>query len=69
MKTYQVTQQLSWACPNMLIFVNDDNHVIGHQTNPDNALTQQWAEDGEDWGLFNPSEYKECKEVAYPLAA
>ena len=49
MKTYQVYQVTSspeWACPNMLIFVKD-GMIIGNQQNPDNKLTQWWAEDHE----------------------
>ena len=62
MKTYQVTQNLDWACPGMLVFVVD-GRIIGHQQNPANGATQSWAEDGTDWGPFDPSNYKECKLV------
>lgn len=64
MKTFQVTQDLEWACPGMLIFVDDDGNIVGNQANPTNGLTAQWAEDGEDWGKFDPNEFAECKEVA-----
>jgi hypothetical protein len=60
--TYQVTQKNEWACPGMLIFVYD-GRMIGRQINPNNALTQEFAEDEEDWGEFNPSEYAEVKLV------
>lgn len=63
MKTYAITQHLEWCCPGMLIFVDNSGNVIGQQQNPDNDLTQSWSEDGEDWGMFNPADYKEVREV------
>lgn len=63
MKTYQITQKLNWCCPEMLIFIDDDNKIIGNQQNPTNALTQNWAEDNEDWGDFDPDAYLEVIEL------
>ena len=61
MKTYKVTQKLQWCCPDMLVFVDTNNKVIGIQPNPDNTLTQQWAE--QNYGDFNPTEYEKIELV------
>ena len=63
MKTYSVIQHLDWCCFGMLIFVDDNGNVIGHQQNPTNDLTQNWSEEGENWGAFDSSDYKEVREV------
>lgn len=62
MKTYQVTQKNEWCCPNMLIFV-EDGLIVGQQDNAENSLTQHWAIDGEDWGIFNPDDYAKVAEI------
>ena len=61
-KTYKVVQNLEWSCPSMLVFV-EDGKVLGYQTNPENKLTQMWAEDEDDWGKFNPGDYQEVIEI------
>ena len=61
--TYQVIQHNEWCCPGMLIFVDERQNIVGQQQNPDNALTQQWAEDDEDWGIFDPSNYKSVTKI------
>jgi hypothetical protein len=58
-QTYQVTQNPEWSCPNMLVFVQN-GMVIGHQQNPENKLTQWWAEDHEIVP-FNKRDYKKVK--------
>lgn len=63
MKTFQVIQSPEWSAPNMLVFVNEANEIIGQQVNPQNALTQEWADDGETWGQFNPANYQFVTEV------
>lgn len=63
MKTFQVTQNPAWACPQMLIFVDDDGNIIGQQTNPANALTQEWADDNDNWGHFDPDSFHSVAEV------
>lgn len=61
-EVYQVTQSLEWCCPGMLVFVME-GEVIGYQQNPDNGLTQTWAEDGETMGVFNPDDYVSCEQI------
>lgn len=57
MIVYQVINKPVWVCPGMLVFVDQfSGEVIGTQTNPDNDLTMQWAEE-ESWGTFDPTEY------------
>ncbi len=63
MKTFQVIQSPAWSAPNMLIFVNSQNEIVGQQVNPQNALTQEWAENGENWGQFNPANYQSVSEI------
>lgn len=63
LKMYQVIQYPEWSCPGMIYFVDENNKVVGNQQNPNNDLTQSWAEDGEDWGEFDPAEFKECVEI------
>lgn len=60
MKTYQVIQKNTWANPNMLIFVDESGMVVGHRLNPNNSMTESWAEEGEDWGFFSPEDYESC---------
>ena len=45
----------------MLIFVDDQNQIIGNQQNPNNGLTSHWAEDDENWGGFHPEDYEKCE--------
>ena len=44
----------------MLIFVNDDNMIIGCQENPNNGLTLRWMDDDDDLEIFDPSDYEKC---------
>lgn len=62
MITYQVVNNPAWSCPRMLVFVDQfSGEVLGVQTNPNNDLTAQWAEEHESWGPFDPTEYAEVK--------
>ena len=63
MVVYQVIQHNEWCCPGMLVFVDDNGNIFANQTNPENGLTYQSKEDHEDWGKFDPADYKEVKEV------
>ena len=63
MTIYQVTQNNTWACPGMLVEVDDNNEVVSIQQNPDNASTITYPEDGQTFGQFDPTEYKEVKQV------
>jgi hypothetical protein len=47
----------------MLITVNSQNKIVGIQQNPKNSATYSEPEEDEDWGEFNPQDYKDCKEV------
>jgi len=59
MITYQVINKPAWSCPNMLVFVDQfSGEIFGVQTNPNNDLTIQWAED-ESWGYFDPKDYSQ----------
>ena len=63
MRIYQVTQHNEWCCPGMLITVNSQNKIVGIQQNPENRATYSEPEEDDDWGEFNPQDYKDCKEV------
>ena len=59
--TYQVTQNLDWCCPKMLVYVDNEGYITGGRYNPDNGLTE-WYADEEKYGLvkFEPESYKDC---------
>lgn len=40
-KQYQVIQNLDWACPGMVLWVNSDNLIVARQLNPENGLTYE----------------------------
>jgi len=63
MKVYQVMNHNEWCCPGMLVYVDSDNNIVATQCNPENTMTYNSKGEDEDWGLFNPDDYKEVKEV------
>jgi len=54
MQIYQVEQHLNWACPGMLLFV-ENGHIIGRQLNPNNGGTYEYID--EDDLVFDPEDY------------
>ena len=53
---YSTIQHNEWACPGMLIAVNERNEVIWTQQNPDNDMTRTYFDD--DRSQFDVTGFK-----------
>jgi len=64
MKIYSVIQHLEWACPGMLVAVDENEEIIWIQQNPNNDLTRMYPDDyGFEGEKFDPSNYKSVTRV------
>ena len=63
MRCYQATKKTCRFAPQILVFV-DEGLVVGHQLNPKDPQTQQWAPDGHYWFAWKEQDWEDIKRIA-----
>ena len=65
LKVYSVVQWLDWACPGMLVAVNNEGYIEWIQLNPQKESTRVYADEFYSPKIkFDPGSYKSVKQVA-----